>query len=283
MISAIMPDVVKKHFPLILAFLILFIYFTFLNFVFIKISQKSLIEWIFVWIGTFSILMLFWALYRTSRIDPGFIPKHTLVEYDETKQRDYCLQCRIKRPERSHHCSKCKRCVLNMDHHCVWTANCIGLYNRKYFILILFWGSVGMFQATLLGLINIIELWNNFWQYKTLDFNKIQEGFIFLVIFSQFLNAFGLYYFFWTNFKLIAANICTLDQLILDIESQTKRKYHTDLTVYNIGFWYNFYFYFGKNPFLWLLPVGKPLGDGYHWDKKASLREMTETTLQIME
>lgn len=35
--------------------------------------------------------MLFWALYRTSKLDPGFIPKHTLVDYDETKQRDYCL------------------------------------------------------------------------------------------------------------------------------------------------------------------------------------------------
>ena len=48
-------------------------------------------EWVFVSIGTFSIIMLFWALYRTSRIDPGFIPRHTMEDYDETKQRDYCL------------------------------------------------------------------------------------------------------------------------------------------------------------------------------------------------
>ncbi|CAD8148971.1 unnamed protein product [Paramecium pentaurelia] len=283
MIAEVMPEALKKYFPLILAFFVLFIYFTFVYFVFIQISKQCLMEWIYIGIGTFSIIMLFWALYRTSRIDPGFIPKNTLVEYDETKQREYCLQCRIKRPERSHHCSKCKRCVLNMDHHCVWTANCIGLYNRKFFLLILFWGSVGMFSATLLGLTNIQALWNRIWEQDSFDFNKIKAGFIFLMTFSQFLNGFGLYYFFWNNFKLIAVNICTLDQIILNIEVQNKRKYHTDLTIYNLGFWYNFNFYFGKNPFLWLIPIGKPLGDGYHWDKKTSFREMTETTLQIME
>lgn len=35
--------------------------------------------------ATFSLVMLFWALYRTSIIDPGFITKNTLVDYDETK------------------------------------------------------------------------------------------------------------------------------------------------------------------------------------------------------
>ncbi|CAD8136458.1 unnamed protein product [Paramecium pentaurelia] len=283
MIAEIMPDVFKKYFPLMLSLLVLFIYFTFVYFVFIQISEQSMIEWIYVFIGTFSILMLFWALFQTSRIDPGFIPKNILTEYNETRQRDYCLQCRIKRPERSHHCSRCKRCVLNMDHHCVWTSNCIGLYNRKFFILILFWGSVGMLQATLLGLTNIMTLWNRIWAYDSLDFNKVKAGFIFLMTFSQFLNGFGLYYFFWSNFKLITINICTLDQLILDTEAQTKRKYHDDLTIYNLGFWYNFQFYFGKNPFFWFIPVGKPLGDGYNWDKKVSSREMSETTLQIME
>jgi hypothetical protein len=38
-----------------------------------------------------------------------------------------------------------------MDHHCFWTANCIGHRNRKAFNLILLWGSVGMVFASLLG------------------------------------------------------------------------------------------------------------------------------------
>ena len=32
----------------------------------------------------------------------------------------FCRRCRIFKPDRAHHCGTCERCVLRLDHHCVW-------------------------------------------------------------------------------------------------------------------------------------------------------------------
>jgi hypothetical protein len=46
-----------------------------------------------------------------------------------------CILCNGVKPPRTHHCSKCGRCVMRMDHHCPWIGNCVGFKNLKYFLL----------------------------------------------------------------------------------------------------------------------------------------------------
>eukprot|EP00755_Sulcionema_specki_P021524 Sspe_Gene.13464::Locus_4607_Transcript_1_1_Confidence_1.000_Length_1132::g.13464::m.13464/K20028/ZDHHC2_15_20; palmitoyltransferase ZDHHC2/15/20 len=49
--------------------------------------------------------------------------------------RVFCVTCQHWKPDRTHHCSICRRCILRYDHHCPWIDNCVGYYNHKYFLL----------------------------------------------------------------------------------------------------------------------------------------------------
>jgi len=66
----------------------------------------------------------------------------------------FCRFCRSTRPSRSHHCHICKRCVLKMDHHCPWVANCVGQGNYHHFLLLI----VNAFIASIILIANTIPL-----------------------------------------------------------------------------------------------------------------------------
>lgn len=85
----------------------------------------------------------------TAGIDPESSAKHTLGRGWHAGEMDRCNRCRTSRPERAHHCKRCMQCVLRMDHHCMWTGNCIGWRNHKPFILTAWWG----FAATSVAIV----------------------------------------------------------------------------------------------------------------------------------
>ncbi len=69
-------------------------------------------------------------------------PRATSFTVKANGEIRFCKKCQARKPDRAHHCSTCRRCVLKMDHHCPWLATCIGLRNHKAFLLFLIYTTL---------------------------------------------------------------------------------------------------------------------------------------------
>jgi hypothetical protein len=44
------------------------------------------------------------------------------IDKRDPRRPRYCKHCQAWKPERSHHCSVKGRCILKMDHYCIWVS-----------------------------------------------------------------------------------------------------------------------------------------------------------------
>ncbi|CDW55787.1 zf-DHHC domain containing protein [Trichuris trichiura] len=74
----------------------------------------------------------------------------------------YCLFCHFMVPVICHHCPVCDYCVFRKDHHCFFMGGCVGFGNQRYFIVFLFWATLGsMYSLFLVFLYFIMAIYES--------------------------------------------------------------------------------------------------------------------------
>ncbi|XP_011499504.1 PREDICTED: palmitoyltransferase ZDHHC2-like isoform X1 [Ceratosolen solmsi marchali] len=162
----------------------------------------------------------------------------------------YCEQCQIVKPDRAHHCSVCRTCVLKMDHHCPWVNNCVGFHNYKFFMLFLAYALLYCIFVVATSLQYFIM----FWKGELEGMDKFHLLFLFFV---AFMFAISLNSLFFYHCYLIWHNRSTLEAFRPPMFRTGKDKDGFSLGKYN-----NFQEVFGDNTRLWFLPVFTSLGNG---------------------
>merc|ERR1711934_259959 len=201
------------------------------------------------------VALIYIAHWNCMCSDPGFVPVgwgqelkqseaeadlEAAVEATMKSKACYCTKCRNERPDRAHHCKVCGRCVVNMDHHCPWMNNCVGLHNRKLFIVFLFYAVLGCSIVGFGMLSTFFDKINN-----ASGADALTVIIIYLMDVALVLSIGGLLFF---QLKMVYMNQTTLEVL-----AQGR-------PIYDRGWQENFQVVCGVNPWFWLLPwkLGAP-------------------------
>ncbi|KAH9627443.1 hypothetical protein KSS87_006134 [Heliosperma pusillum] len=207
--------------------------------------------------------MLLWSYFSVVFTDPGSVPPDwrptideeggeadplNVPEYSGVQVGDpslskvrICRKCNQLKPSRCHHCSVCGRCVLKMDHHCVWVVNCVGALNYKHFLLFLFY----TFLETTVVTISLLPQFIAFFSDGEIPVTPSSLATTFLAFVLNLAFALSVMGFLIMHISLVASNTTTIEAY----EKKTAPKWR-----YDLGKKKNFQQVFGTDKRYWFIP-----------------------------
>jgi len=176
-------------------------------------------------------------------------------EVKHTGARRFCKWCNRFKPDRSHHCRVCRSCILRMDHHCPWIANCVGFRNHKYFFLLVLY--------SLLDCTFVIATVSESLHRSLVQETQFAHRFllVFCMTLAAMMGVLLLLFFVFHSWLMLKATTT--------IEFCEKTYRHSGCShrgstksIYDRGTMDNMKNVLGSNVLLWLLPTSPPEGDG---------------------
>ncbi|KAE9589892.1 putative protein S-acyltransferase [Lupinus albus] len=199
----------------------------------------------------FAVLLLMIFLYYTTI----FIFIHYWVDTSHESSKDNaerkkCDKCFAYKPPRTHHCRVCRRCVLKMDHHCLWINNCVGYWNYKAFFVFALYATIASIHSAVLFICCVY--------HKNWDSVKGSLLKIFYVMYGTMLMAMTvtLLTLFGWHVYLVLQNMTTIEYYEAKrakwLAAKSGKSYRHP---FNIGVYTNITSILGPNMLKWLCPT----------------------------
>jgi palmitoyltransferase len=176
------------------------------------------------------------------------------------------------KPERTHHCSICKVCILKFDHHCPWLNQCVGTGNERYFVLFMVWLSIGCFVVMGSGWPVVLECIS----FKEWQHPYTPRIFPLLTYALCAIMGFALAVMAVWQILIVGWGETSVENSDNTHYRQLCRQRGVEFTnIYDVGFFHNILLFFNIGPYsshsvwslfaLWRI---EPYSDGWHFSKR---------------
>lgn len=215
------------------------------------------------WISSFTLLI--WLLLLLSSIinltlaattDPGKV--YDEIDEIPRSEKNFCRLCELfTKPDRGHHCRKCRACVKRMDHHCDFINNCVGYRNQGHFVRFLASSCFTCFQTNVILLLYGFDTLSS---PKSIIFNSMTQILAFSVTCVSLIPTTTIVSFLaYNQLLLLLFNKTTIEDL--DFKEDREMGIDERLNIYDKGVFKNVCDILGDEPLFWIFPQAMK-GDG---------------------